>query len=544
METIGQDAERSWVSRWRGDVLGVSVLLVLVARLTFGIAAVRDIPVDDEAFFASVGIRMLTALRAGIWRPGDPDWAPLHSTYYALLNVVCPARDRLFDVAWVVIVGYVVIAAYAVARAMSCSPLVATAMAGVLLATNLFHVQPLPSHVLAGLLLTGVLIAARTRSLLSAVTVLAVTFSCGAFLRPEMASVGILGLGVVLVMTVRGPDREWRRVLLPWAPAAVLAAAFGSPLGHGRAFLAFSQHFAFGIARREHLTDDPWMNYPRITARYFGDASSVTSALIRNPKALASHAAHNLIELPSNVLDLCSLRASVTAAPPPWLQGISAIFLGLAAVSLVASLRRSNRQVSHATRLVRVTFLAACVAIAPGVFLVFPRAHYFVVPCVFGWLLVTRGARLLLDRAVNKAPRLAWAIVIAGLVAIVPAASHAEPGLIPQRRAVTALRRLALRPGVVIDLTGGVVLFAGYDSPSIGEWLKDEPWLRFVDHRKIDTVFVWERFLAHRSFADDPEAMHFFAEPSSLDFREVYADPGYGRLLVRPHVLGEVDRDP
>jgi len=516
-------------------------MLVAIARLTFGISAVRDIPVDDEALYASAGIRMLNALHGGAWQPPPPDWAPLHSAYYAALHAFFPARDQLFDVAWVLLITYVTGAMYAVARAMSCPPLLSLVAAGAVLATNLFHVLPFPSHVLAGLLLTAVLVATRCRTFLARLAVLTAALFAGAFLRPEMAALAIAAMGAYVVLMVR-QRRSWRQAIPLVAQVAVLATMFGSPLGRGRAFIAFSQHYAFGVARREHLADDAWMNHPRITARDFGDATTLTSAFLRNPKAVASHVFHNVVELPSNVLDLCSLRANVTEAPPPWLQGVSAILIGLAVVVLLGTWLRSRSHAAPTVRFVRLTFLAVCAAVTPGLLFIFPRAHYFVVPCLFGWLLAMHGLARLADRVVGRASPVGWAIVIAGLLGIVPASSDAAASSLPQRRAVAALRHLALHPGVTMDLTGGVVLYAGYDSPRISEWVKDQRWNQFVIDRKIDTVFVWERFLAHQSFADDNEFTEFLAAPASLDFCEVYVDPGYGRLLVRPHVLREEDR--
>jgi hypothetical protein len=415
---------------------------------------------------------------------------------------------------------------------------------------NIFHLPPFSSHLLGAMLLAAVLVAARRSTQRTAYGVLAGAFACGAFLRPELAVAGAVGLfvhGVWALNSRIGSSSPWTpravaRVVVPYLPVSVLSLVFGDPLGSPRSFLAFSQHYAYGVARREQLDVDPWTNFRLITSRDFGEVTSIAGAFLRNPRALLTHVVHNLVEIPGCVLDVSTLKAEVTKVTPPLLQGLSAVVVVLALLVIGRAMGRDRWSSSQTQRLALLVFVGAAFSAVPGLALVFPRAHYLVVTCLFGWLFAVSLAAETVERHTRRFSRLRWTLVLGIVVFLVPAAGRAEPGPLDQREAASAVRELAIRPAPMLDLAGGAMLFAGFDYPQIDGWTKDVPWPAFVERHELGIVMTWNRFLMNRAYSGDAEFVRFLSDPTSFGFCELDVVHGQLRLFVRPALLDDAGR--
>ena len=182
-------------------------------------------------------------------------------------------------------------------------------------------------------------------------------------------------------------------------------------------------------------------------------------------------------------------------------------------------------------------FLMACAAELPASLIVFPRAHYLVAPCAFGWILGTWGVAGWARRRgpVRVArPTLACALVLAVAWLLVPTGGAGGPKPTPKRHAVEALRALDLRPGPIFEAAPGFAALAGYDSPMVSGWEKNEPLLPLLERRHIRVVILWDRYLGRDAFAKDPDVAAFLAAPASDGFDEVFTAPGFLRVYATP----------
>jgi hypothetical protein len=506
------------------------------------------------------------------------EWGPAYSATYALVNLASPDRARLFDVHWALLVGATVLGVYVVARGIGQTQPVALAMAAALLATCFFDIEPFPGHFALVLLLVGCVAALRCPTRHGAASVLLATLGCVSFVRPEATPV-FLGFGVAFAAlswleirdgTMRRATREPDpvqgeagggssvravavRAALALAPALALAGIFGNPLGGGRGFGAFAQHYAFTETRRNGLPGDPWLNYEALARRDFGDASTVAGAFRANPGAAIGHVLYDLRELPGNVLDLCALRSRVTEQGSVALQAVSAVVIAVALAGAARVIAKATRRPRETAAPVLVTlgfFLMACAAELPASLIVFPRAHYLVAPCAFGWILGTWGvagwarrrgsARVVDERAfavmplLEARPTLACALVLAVAWLLVPTGSAGGRKPTPKRQAVEALRALDLQPGPIFEAGPGFAALAGYDSPTVSGWEKNEPLLPLLARRHIRVVILWDRYLGRDAFAKDPDVAAFLAAPASHGYDEVFAAPGFLRVYAAP----------
>jgi hypothetical protein len=537
------------VRRGRGpDLLAVAALLVLAGKLVIGVAGFRDLPGADENYYETSGVRLLWALRAHETLPRPPaDWAPLYSTWYAALATVCPDPARLFDVSWALLVLLFTVALYALARRLGQTPTTSVATATALLATGFFHIGPFPSLLYLAMLLLGALAASTCTTSLSRASVIAATFGCAVFVRPE-AAVAYFASVVALVVAAARPTRPRSaaaHAALALGPPAALAMAFGNPLAGTRAFDAFAQHYAFTLTRREHLPGDPWMNFSGLVRRDFGDVTTVWQAMTANPRALLAHALYNARELPSNVLDLCAVRTGLAGPSSPLVQGLSAVVVVAAVAALALRLRRRAAPVTGPGAVVTagatVVFALACASAAPGVLLVFPRAHYLVAPCALGWLLATTEA---FARLRGRFPAARWvapsswlraasALAVATVLwLVVPAAWQSPPPPQPVRRAAAWLRSAHLTRVPVFSAGADIATLAGYDFPVVSGWGKNEPLLDLLAREGIGLFTLEDRMLGRERLAADPQVHAFLQDPVSSGFCEGYREPGFLRVFV------------
>jgi hypothetical protein len=408
----------------------------------------------------------------------------------------------------------------------------------------------------------------------AAASALTLGLACASFARPEVAVVALPAVTAYVFCTAREVRASMQapraaraagvRAAAVLAVPALLTAAFGSPFAGTRSFEAFAQHYAFTTARREHLLLDPWVNFMPVVRRDFASASTVREALAANPTAFLRHALHNLRELPSNVLDLCALRGHVTRPGSVIEQAVSAVILVGAFGLLVAVLARRDtwRTPRAAPRQVpALIFVLSCAWSLPAVLVVFPRAHYLVVPCAFGWLLAcglaAEVAAPVAARLFGRLPavpgvagvarvsgvaRAAGLARVAGVAlvawALVPSARAGPPLPTPMRQTAAALRGLALRPAPVLELGPGLTAYAGYDYPTVNGWGKTEPLLAMLERDRIGIVVLDERWLVRDAFARDPDTAAFLAAPERFGFTEVYALEGFVRAFARPELVG------
>lgn len=372
--------------------------------------------------------------------------------------------------------------------------------------------------------------------------------------------VGKLVVGIVayvaralwLIARARGGlARVAARTASALAPVSLLTWAFGNPLGSSRSFVAFAQHYAFDVTRRERLPIDPWLNYETIIARDFGPVTTVAQALFANPLAILRHALFNVRELPGNMLDLVALRASVTQPGSVPMLAASAVLLVILTLALVARLVRFSRTRAQPRALTATlaVFAFACASCMPGTILVFPRAHYLVAPCGLGALLalwsVDDALARYWPRVRERADRefVVSLALAAALSLIVPSARASTPSPMPVREAAHALRALRLQRATILELGPGFAAFAGYDYPTLSVWQKHEPWGTFLERNDVGIVVARDRYLTRNAFAEDPAMGLWLASPERFGFCEVYANPNFLRAFAKRGALEERDRE-
>lgn len=508
--------------------LGAYVLALAAAR---GVVHARgDVGFDDEIGYLTAGLHLASS--------GFPQasWSPLYAAWYWLLSLATTDTVALYHLSWAALVALNLGAVAALLRSGGASAL-GTVVALAVLSSLAVLTPPIASVSLlaSAVFLAGVAAAMRAGGVRAGSARMVLAGAVGAFARPELGATAGVALVAYAVAAARSRP-GWRSIARELAPAAtaaaVLVAVLGNPLGGGRSFFAFSQHYAINAAQARQLPGDPWEEYRAITEKAFGDARTVRGALLANPGEFAWHLSRNAAHLGSlgavltPALDLGD-RALRRLPILLWLVVAAGLALG------VARLGRPGRE-GAAARVLGLGFAVAAVPSLGAMLLVQPEPSYALPPMLLllafaalGW--ATRGRSGGVLR--RPAPALAAGAV---LLAILPgpraapwwSASARAPRATPNLDLVRTLSALPVKASPPLQVLGywGLGAFAGWSSRPVS-YVACSPFAACVRERRVDVV------------VSDPVVAAYYARLGDRDFEAFRSAPAsWG--FVRPGTSG------
>ena len=292
---------------WLADLVLVLSLLGLAAKMTYHIAAVRDVGMGDEASYMCLGLQ--------IPEYGLPPASlnPLYCLWYLALSYLQPDRVKLFFLSWSVLAALEPVSLYVLARASRRPALrqPACRVSGTDLAIGeRLAIRAAPLRGRAGPgdrgdrplpVLDVALGHPRHRS--------AARQPHPAGVVPGLPDLLCRRVGIALVQVLRGAVRPLRLVV----PVLVLLGGglglgwlFGVPMG-SRPFMAFGQHYAVNVATATDSSFNPWIHWESFVRADFGSAQTVGDAWRTNPRAFLWHLGVNAATLPAALGNMVTL---------------------------------------------------------------------------------------------------------------------------------------------------------------------------------------------------------------------------------------------
>jgi hypothetical protein len=532
------------------DAVCVVLVGLLGLKLSWGLWAARDIGLNDEAIYMASGVRLFQPLfpNAPNGLPYAQD-GPLYSFWYRLLSLLVEDRVLLFYVNAGVLLTLIGIGAWVLMRVTGIGRLVASAAVFWLLTMRLFEQWSFTTFFSAALLLFGVSVAARRPTVRGALLALVVVFVVAGWARPENCTSALVVLGVALAATVRAVRSRsisWRlavlELMVALSPAVPLFLIFGAPLGGGRSFYAFGQHYSWNVVRREHLHVNAWSDWLDYVHRDFGSATTIGEAMAHNPTAFLAHMGMNLREYP---LALARVAEPVLGLPMWAEEALQVVSVVALLIGLLGALRHVRSACSDPRRAaVFAAFFAAFATNVASAIIIFPRVHYLVPVVALGMPIVVAGFpawRARVDRSL-VAPLVLWAFLL--VVAPNPARGwtpySVATGELPRRsdgyrvKTIERLRAIGIaRPVVSLESGWGFTFFAGIPSERVAQWDKDRSFDDFVRERRIDLIVVDYDLRSDERFRGDPEFARFLDDPARLGFRAVKVDGADAFIAIR-----------
>jgi hypothetical protein len=546
----------SWLRRCLGDLLLLGVLAGLAWKVGHDVRLVRDLNLGDELAYMLDGFR--------IPEVGLPaaESSPLYCLWYHALSRVQPDPASLYYLNWQLLLVLLGGSVYLLARCAGGVRPIAFLAGFLAINSGLLTIwQSYTGHLAAVLLALGTAAASRCRTGAWSMAVAGLFLLAASYIRPECAVAFLLfclaGLaGAVCV--VRSRD-DCRKVAGPALVLLLLVGAglkwVGNPLGGGRSFVAFAQHYAFNRVAQRNLPLDRLKHFEAFAGEDFDGARTVATAWKANRQALLWHVGVNLRALPGALRKLTEPKLDLK---PPWQRILSWGLLASLLMGLGGQLRRLilgrglGWQATANRGLVVGLVLLGCLAVPAlaACLVVSPNSHYLVpgVVLLFGLTLPglahwapARAVCLRLDSArallllavffAATAPNMAhgWCVQDLGR-------KRQHFPLFFQRRA-EAVRDLKIKgPCVALDIFRGTIVYAGLP----GRWVYPDSrpgsFREFMRQAEVGLVFLDCFLLGDVLFRDDPDFQQFAAGRWE-EFKYVPVPELFLRIAVRKDLL-------
>jgi hypothetical protein len=542
---------------YAADALLILVILLMALKLTHGLAAVRDVHLEDESIYLASGYHLL---RDGLPRA---EANPLYAVWYFALSCVQPDRIGLYFLNWSVLAFLLPASCYVLLRQLGGTRVAGLAAAFVLLTSDLIEVWPYPAHLAATVLALGTSVAVGMRWLPWALAVLGVSLGLAAYIRPEYAA------SFVLYCVAGAALAGWTLLTHPASRRAVFGSAalvgltvagllliFGNPLAGGRSFIAFGQHYAHNVVAAQQLDVNPWTNYVALVQKDFGDAQSFPQALRRNPGAILWHVSRNAAAAPrlvaGKLVPVLNLSRKLWYLP-------GALALGAALAGALGLGRRvlRQRQERDGDRDLLVGLAMLGLVGAPSVLaalLVYPRPAYLMPAIVLTAALVGSslawfpGAGVLRGKLDSRPAILLAAVVFLiltptrtlgwGVRALFPWNRPWPAPLAVRRATVTALRDLHPQPpAAVLESAYSRAFYAGIECRVIESWTKAESFRRLLATNQVGVIVLDRDLVGDPRYRNDPEFRDFLERPEADGFTLLPVPGTDVRLAVRSDLL-------
>jgi hypothetical protein len=420
------------------NLLPLFILAIGFYYYTQNFPHIFDIALYDESGYMHRGEA------AGLLNFSNYEWAPLYSLFYRAVSLLVGDPVDVYMLGGLLLLFAAFLLGALATQLLSGNPILAVLLAGLPLFTGVFVIWPRPSFMVIAVLGAAIPLALRFRRTADKAALLTVVAFLLTFIRPEFMTAFYLMLAVAAASFLwllwsqgrAAPEGRQRLTALAIVPglcfAAVAALAFAwslpTPVGYGRAFMAFGQHYALRYVSDNGLPVSSWQNWLPIMAREFPGASTVGAAFRIAPGNFLHFYVANLGDL---ITEIWQTAREVIAR--------RALFFGVGAALLITGAawqlraawpNRGQGRMPGASRggLGADLLLIAILGLPPllGCILVYPRLHYIIMVEFVACLLLARALR---GPAPPFAPALAAALAIFLVLSLQPLPPAPQPNV-------------------------------------------------------------------------------------------------------------------
>ena len=226
--------------------------------------------------------------------------------------------------------------------------------------------------------------------------------------------------------------------------------------------VAFEQHYSLNWVSWNADDRNPWTNAEAIVNEDFGNASSILSALIANPKAFGAHVFENLKNIPRSIISTFVSSYPFTRWGRPGVAlGILFVFSSMVIFALQSKLITHNR-VSWLKERIQATWFeifSVLIILAPNVIsilVIYPRSHYILILGVLASFIAT----IFLTKGTDgySHQNVSTILLVSGLALLLirPISLPPGAGAQPNIRTIEFLRALDIkRPVKLLEAEGG-----------------------------------------------------------------------------------------
>lgn len=548
------------------DIVYFLFLLAIAFKFTQSLETIKDIELYDETFYLYHGVKIFDL---GIPKAA---WAPLYSIWYYFLSLFETDNIMLFYLNFKLLIFINSSLFYIYLRTLKIRPLISMIFGFVYSISTISLLTPRPGNFTALIVLPFLIFANFTKNDIKFYFLTTLAFLLVTFVRPEYTISFLIIFFLYIILLIRSIFLKvinMKNVIFQLSILIslilLLLSVIGNPLGGGRSFWAFSQHFGFLWMERNDVVS-PYLDYYKVvTQSIFGDATTISQAMIANPREFFIHIKINFISYLHHSVSilLVNLQNDFSTIVNTSIRRIEMILLSIVILIIFFRSKTSLRQIKY-TILKRLSIIFSIIFIPVFLssLLINPRFHYLILQSVF---LLTIIAYFLENsfspylqslRQQNLTHKLAYPIIVGSILlmltpnlargwcltenlCVIQRISIPSTLSLPNLKTIEFIQSLQIENDVnILEADGGYHAYLGDRYHYIPEYKKQTKFKQFLQKENINMVVLTAALDKDINFSQDEEFVNFFNQPEQWNFTKLKIPETEGFLLLASDLIG------
>ncbi len=377
----------------KSDYFYLAIVVAACIKVTFESYSFVQLNLADESYYLFKGIDFNFNL---FFQDGF-----VYFLWLKILSLICPDPLMLYSFNYALLVSICPVLIYVFSRLVGQKPFLSALFAIFLLVTTLnVNTWPYVTRFAAALIiLTMIAIFSLNSKRGKYLAALGGQFLL-VYVRPEFLLSFVIFLlssgGYLFVKFIRTSQKKWGFLMGLPIVLLLFVTVIKNPSSNQRSIMAFGQHYAVNLQKRDNLKLNPWTSWKRIMKEKFGTNDSLLKAVKNNPAELFSHVKTNINQfLPVFFYQLYPFNSPKDS----WIVNkVNALLIlslfGVAAYWFILGIVRRRRTEGSViptnidTRF--FYFLSSLLMVPPiiSLLIIYPRTHYMFLLFILLYMLI------------------------------------------------------------------------------------------------------------------------------------------------------------
>lgn len=548
------------------DFFLITCIFLSSIKLTYNIEHIVDLILSDEPYYLYNGVNLI--------KQGFPtaEWSPFYAIWYWLLSLVETSKDNinLYYLNHKLLIALTTTFLYLALRSIECNRIIASIAAFIYLISGIPVIWPRPTHLVLLLILLLITIQKYLKTAIFFYYILSITLLFASYIRPEYFVSFLISFILILISEGKRifikSSLKIKPILVRFISytffSVVLVVLLGIPIASGnRSWWAFASHFALRWTWSNETNLDPWVDYNKIAAMFFGDADTIFKAMLANPPVFFNYIWENFKVFFENTF---TILAGTLKDGSPSLKDINPTLnsvirwgeLSLFLFACIQILRKyciTVKQINSKTfiRLLIITFFVQ-LSLIPSTIIIFPRYHYLVINAVLFLILIT----YLFSKTwtTKKQQQKLRPILIAGFLLLLLTPTLSQGWCIsnfcvsqrqdiqkkPLLETIYFIRSLNInQPVNLLAFDIEYRTFLGEQFNRINPADKDTDYIEFMNRKDLDLIIVRKELNQSIRWVEDEEWKAFLKNFQEFGYQSLEIPNTDRSLLIREKFLTE-----
>lgn len=310
--------------------------------------------------------------------------------------------------------------------------------------------------------------------------------------------------------------------------SASLLLTIGSSMSGSRTGIAISQHYMWNYVEWNHLPKTAWLNWYEVSQKNFGQAESFSQFLKANPKEFFHMISYNFIQFfvknIQRLNDVFFPKMLFRVAIP---IGCLVIVIIVAINIMMNGLLNIKKYFVAHFRMLIVLSIFSLPAMISSV-LIYPREHYLVLLLPLLFFIIIGLLNPLFSKRIARENILLCILGLLSILFVPKAKDYNYYNIWGQydeqhnAKAIAVIKDLGIKERInLLESEGGIYVFIRKNISYVHGFYKQDSFYEFLQHKKINMIYVSPILQADKHFYQDKEWQDFENNYEKYGFQKV-----------------------